>query len=112
MCNCGKPTINGQVGEYRWNNDTPSTYPINPPPLQDGDDLVYDEPGRCGNGRDSHSYHFRVVRKYGMFHLLVRHGGGDRRICLWSEPGIASLEKMGSDERYWMLCLIYSTQDK
>lgn len=81
MCMCGKPTLNGQPG-YSWNGARPGIYPINPPDLREGDELLYDEPGRCG-GLDSHSYHLRVVRaRYGGCVLLVRHGGGDEAVNL------------------------------
>ena len=110
MCCCGRSTINGQSGAYSWDGKTFSTYHPNPPALQDGDVLLYDEPGRCG-GIDSHSHHFRLVNHYGMRYLLVRHGGGDERIYIGgSRPGLASFDKMDSDERYWMLQLIYETQ--
>ncbi len=79
MCCCGQPTINGTPGAYSWDGKTWSTRQPEPPPLQEGDTLLYDEPGRCG-GIDHHSHHFRLVRRqYGGHVVLVRHGGGDER---------------------------------
>ena len=106
MCCCEKPTINGEPN-YRWNNPhaTPSVYPVNPPDLQDGDVLLYDEPGRCG-GLDSHCHHFRVVKHTGAVYLLVRHGGGDERHRFgWGKTTMLDgLAAMDSNQRYWVLC--------
>lgn len=103
MCCCGQPTINGQVG-FRWNDPkaAPGIHPVNPPALQEGDVLTFDEPGRCG-GMDSHSHHFRVVlAKHGTPTLLVRHGGGDERLRV-SRTFYNSLERLDSNQRYWIL---------
>lgn len=106
MCMCERPNINGKHG-YRWNESTlAGVHPVNPPALRPGDEILYDEPGRCG-GLDSHSYHFRVVKRYGRPELLVRHGGGDECIPLGSRPGLAALEWQDSDGRYWLLQMIY-----
>lgn len=110
---CGKPTINGRPG-YRWNGETPgddspaNIHPVNPPALADGDEMLWDEPGRCG-GIDSHSYHFRVVGLHGSWYLLVRHGGGDERIDLGGSRHHSrlGLERLDSDGRYWLLLAIY-----
>jgi uncharacterized protein involved in type VI secretion and phage assembly len=114
MCCCGKPNVNGTPGAYSWDGRTFSTRQPTPPPLQEGDALLYDEPGRCG-GIDAHSHHFRVVAgRYGLGHaLLVRHGGGDERIRLGAAfrlflPSLAALD---SDARYWLLHSLYSAQD-
>ena len=81
MCCCGKPIVNGEFG-YKWQpNDAPGVRESDPPELRDGDELIYDEPGRCG-GLDSHSHHYRVVARTGYFELLVRHGGGEDRVSL------------------------------
>jgi hypothetical protein len=110
MCCCGKPTINGELG-YRWNQPdaAPSVYPVNPPDLQEGDVLLFDEPGRCG-GLDSHSRHFRLVKhECGTVSLLVRHGGGDERIRLYPHRDLPKiLEAIDSTSRYWMLATIHS----
>jgi len=111
MCCCGKPTVNGEPG-YRWNNPDapPSTYPVNPPDLQEGDTLLYDEPGRCG-GLDSHSHHFRVVRHYSSLFLYVRHGGGDERTRLGgvTEHFTNLLAALDSTARYWTLAAMWYT---
>ncbi len=107
MCCCGKPTVNGESG-YKWNQPdaAPSVYPVNPPPLEDGDELLFDEPGRCG-GTDSHAYHYRMVKHCGLY-LLVRHGGGDRRIYLSSNAALVqTLNGLDSAARYWILSAIY-----
>jgi len=110
MCCCGKPTINGQRG-YRWQpNDAPGVYPVNPPAIEDGDELLYDEPGRCG-GTDSHSFHYRVVRRLGRVLLLVRHGGGDEEFPLSGHELPATLAGLDDNARYWLLNTIYHTLD-
>jgi hypothetical protein len=109
MCMCGKPTRNGEPG-YSWNGEPPHIRPVQPPDLKDGDELLYDEPGRCG-GLDSHSHHLRVVK--GRFHyaLLVRHGGGDERIDLGStRMAFDALAALDSDARYWLLLRLYHVQ--
>ena len=45
MCCCGKPVINGEMG-YKWQPEhSPIVRQPAPPALQDGDALLYDEPG-------------------------------------------------------------------
>jgi hypothetical protein len=109
MCCCDKPTVNGELG-YKWNqpNAAPGRYPVNPPPLEEGDTLLFDEPGRCG-GLDSHCHHFRVVKHSSSLYLLVRHGGGDERMRLYCHKGLADmLGSMDSTTRYWILASIHS----
>lgn len=103
MCCCAKPNINGEPG-YSWDGKAVSTRPVAPPDLNEGDILVYDDPGRCG-GMDSHSHHYRVVQNCGI-KLLVRHGGGDESIRL-SLPRGFSFAGMDSNTRYWILNAIY-----
>lgn len=111
MCCCGKPTINGEQG-YRWNNPNgpAGVYPVNPPELENagslgyGDQLLLDLPGRCG-GLDSHSYHYRLVKRVGL-ELLVRHGGGDERLRL-SGPLEKILIELDETSAYWLLNAIY-----
>lgn len=111
MCCCGKPTINGEPG-YSWDGKRFGVRPPNPPELQEGDVLLYDEPGRCGGGTDSHCHHFRLVKNhFGFVYLLVRHGGGDERISLGStRNGLKTLVALDSGERYWMLQMLYHVQ--
>lgn len=48
MCCCDQPNVNGTPG-YKWQpRDKPMTRQVNPPDIQDGDTLLFDEPGRCG----------------------------------------------------------------
>lgn len=110
MCCCEKPIINGQEG-YRWNNPSgpAGVYPVNPPALQDGDVLLLDLPGRCG-GSDSHSHHYRLVNNIGPT-LLVRHGGGDRRVRL-SGPVKNILLAMSETDAYWLLNAIYHANNE
>lgn len=107
MCMCGKPTVNGEVGAYSWDGKSFMTRQPNAPDLVDGDTLIWDEPGRCG-GIDAHSHHFRIVKRYGSYQLLVRHGGGDERHELCFASKAIPLDGMTSDERYWTLHTIYS----
>lgn len=110
MCMCGKPTINGEPG-YSWNGEPSHVRPIQAPDLLGGDELLFDEPGRCG-GLDSHSHHLRVVRRrYGGFTLAVRHGGGDERVNLGStRMAIDGLAALDSNARYWLLLRLYHVQ--
>jgi hypothetical protein len=113
MCCCGKPTINGESG-YSWDGQRFSTRPISPPDLAETDELLYDEPGRCG-GLDCHSHHFRIVKvQYGGHALLVRHGGGDERIGLGviSKLFLPSMAGMDTNARYWLMHMIYSTHSE
>lgn len=105
MCCCGKPVVNGEFG-YKWNNDMPGVYPVNAPELEPDDQLLRDEPGRCG-GSDSHSHHYRLVKApiFGPV-LLVRHGGGQERIKL-SGPITDTLLALDSTALYWTLGAIY-----
>ena len=112
MCCCNQPTINGEFG-YKWQpSDVPSTLKPSPPPLEPRDEVLFDEPGRCG-GVDSHCHHFTVVRQHTVAYLLVQHGGGSRRYRLSCYD--ASLGKvmpiLDSNQRYWVLSSIYRTQD-
>lgn len=110
MCCCGQPTINGQPG-YSWDGKSLSTRPTNPPDLTERQELIYDEPGRCG-GLDCHSHHFRVVKDGWGYSILVRHGGGDETIELGSVGKLLlpSLELLDSNARYWLLHTIHSVE--
>lgn len=101
MCCCGKPVVNGQPG-YKWNyNDNPSVRPVDPPVLNDNEQLLRDEPGRCG-GLDSHSHHYRLAKSSGSLILLVRHGAGDERLHL-SGPLESVFAGLDSTDCYWVL---------
>ena len=104
MCCCSEPNENGQPG-YSWDGKIVSTRPVNPPMLNDGDMLLFDEPGRCG-GMDSHCHHYRLVKSAGGTMLLVQHGGGTERLRV-SLPRGFSLDCMDSNTRYWILNAIY-----
>lgn len=108
MCACGQPTINGQPG-YRWQpTDSPIRRPVDPPATTE--DILYDEPGRCG-GQDSHCHHYRIVgtaRGLQFPTLLVRHGGGDESIRLSNGKAVlAALGMLDSNGRYWLLNALY-----
>lgn len=107
MCMCQKPNVNGRHG-YQWDrrNDI-GTHSVNPPQSQDYDELLADEPGRCGHGIDSHELHFQLVRRGLSNFLLVKHCGGEEEIHLGIRYGVTSLRSMDSDARYWMLQMIY-----
>jgi len=105
MCCCGKPVVNGEPG-YKWNfDDNPSVRPVDPPSLNDNDQLLRDEPGRCG-GLDSHCHHYRLVKSHASLLLLVRHGAGDERLHL-SGPLESVLAQLDSTDCYWALNAIY-----
>jgi hypothetical protein len=109
MCCCGNPTINGQPGAYSWDGKSFTTRQPAPPALAEGDELLCDEPGRCG-GIDAHSHHFRLAKGRHGLAILVRHGGGDERIGLGSAArfGLRALDTPDSDARYWLLHAFYS----
>ncbi len=108
MCCCGKPTINGEPG-YSWDGKSFSTRPVHPPELAEGDELLCDEPGRCG-GLDCHSHHFRLVKNRYGYNILVQHGGGAERISLGviGKYAIPSFDYLDSNQRYWLLHTLYS----
>lgn len=107
MCCCGKPVINGQPG-YKWQpNDAPIVRQPFPPALDEGDELLYDEPGRCG-GLDAHSHHFRVVRHFCSLYLMVQHGGGRERFRMPCALRLLTLDSLDSNARYWLLHTIFS----
>jgi len=110
MCCCGKPTIKGEPG-YSWEGETRFARQVDPPILEDGDKVVFDEPGRCG-GIDAHCHHFTVVKDgYGPQHtLLVKHGAETERIDLawYSSTVVEAFANMSSDVRFWVLFSIYS----
>jgi hypothetical protein len=115
MCCCGKPNVNGTPGAYSWDGKSFSTRQPCPPDLMEGDELLYDEPGRCG-GLDCHSHHFTLVKctRYGTYDVVVRHGGGDERFSLGVTgrllvPSFASLDSNG---RYWLMHTLYSSRNE
>lgn len=105
MCCCGRPTINGEPNAYSWDGKTFMTRQPDPPPLEDGDTLLYDGPGRCG-GIDSHCHHIRVVKdKYGRTFLKIKHGGGVEQFDLGHR--LPMLDNM--PDLYWWLIMVYWT---
>lgn len=109
MCCCGKPTINGEPGAYSWDGKHFMTSPVNPPELSASDELIYDEPGRCG-GLDCHSHHFRLVKRGYYIVVLARHGGGTESVDLGATGKLMlpSLASMDTNARYWLLHTLYS----
>ena len=108
MCCCRMPNVNGQLG-YRWNDPTaaPGVHPMNAPEPDKLDILLHDEPGPAA-GLDSHSHHYRLVRRDGTVLLLVRHGGGDERFRLSCTGSLLdAFAVMDSTARYWMFNAIY-----
>jgi hypothetical protein len=99
-------TITAQPQEKNWGDD-----PRRAPELLEGDQLIYSECGRVLHNTCYRSHYFRLVRKYGgMWILLVRHGGGDERICLnYAKHALESLALLDSDSRYLMLHLLHET---
>lgn len=107
MCCCGTPIINGQMG-YKWQpGDSPSIRQTHPPILQEGEVLLYDEPGRCG-GLDAHCHHYRLVKWYSSIYLLVQHGGGSERIRLSTTQSLLILlDSLDTHTRYWLCHALY-----
>jgi hypothetical protein len=101
--------VNGELG-YKWQpNDTPTIRRPDAPELLEGENLLHDEPGRCG-GLDSHCHHYRVVKWYSSVYLLVRHGGSDESFRLSTTKSLLdSLAALDSTTRYWFLNAIYHT---
>jgi hypothetical protein len=107
MCCCEKPVVNGEMG-YKWQpTDREGVRPISAPAITEGDELLYDEMGRCGE-IDSHCHHYRIVKNCGNIYLLVRNGGGDDRIrlSLYGKQ-VNSFAILNSNDRYWLLNAIY-----
>jgi hypothetical protein len=75
--------------------------------MNEGDELLADEPGRCGHGLDSHSYHFRLVKHHGGFFLLVKHGAGCERMRFGYQFSVDAVLALDSDTRYSLLSDIY-----
>jgi len=83
-------------------------HPPAPPELLEGDVLLADEPGRCGRGIDSHSYHFRLVKdRFNACFLLVKHGGGAERIRFGRLATINAFVMTANQDRYWVLQAAY-----
>jgi hypothetical protein len=108
VCFHDKPTRNDEEGR------------ANPPPAQDGEEILFDECGRCRprvSGKDSltdyHSHHFRIVRGDGPVFLLARHGGGDERVDLGHANATRVVELLAllpdSDVRYLTINMLYVT---
>jgi hypothetical protein len=107
MCCCGQPVINGHYG-YKWQpNDTPSIRQPYPPEIDEGDVLLYDGPGRCG-GLDAHCHHYRVIRRFSSFYLLVQHGGGKEEIRLSTTGHFRDIFlTLDATSIYWLLHTLY-----
>src|ERR1700721_24187 len=112
MCCCGKPTVNGEVGAYSWDGKSHMTRQPSPPALRDGDELIYDEPGRCG-GIDAPSHHFRLVKCYAAYDVLTQHGGGEDRFSLGCVGRllVPSLDALDSNGRFWLMHTLYSARE-
>jgi len=108
VCMCDRPTVNGYPGYRSTYGAPPTVHQPDPPTIRDSDELVYDAPGRCGRGGDSHSHHFRLVRRGGSLFLLVRHGGGNEEIRVPSDVSTC-LEECSPEARYWLMRAMYST---
>ena len=108
MCMCKTPNINGNHG-YSWDGKREHVRQPDPPELQDGDELLCDEPGRCG-GLDSHCHHVRLVKRRGRPFLLVCNGTGDHELMLPRSFELSGvLETLNSNSRYWLLLSFYNT---
>lgn len=117
MCMCEVNNVNGQPG-YSWDGKNIGVRPPAPPTLLDGDEVLYDEPGRCCKtnkeqgirGCDSHCHHFTLVRgAYAGYAILVTHGGGQERLQ-YGGFGLSldNFARLDSDGRYWLMHMIHS----
>lgn len=100
--------------------------PLRAPTLADGDELIYDEPGRvlpAANGdtiragTDCRSHWFRIVRNVGAYALLVHHGAGEERINLGGgyRQQAQFLAPLESDARYrlmWTLLDVHKQAER
>lgn len=112
MCCCGKPTINGEHLAYSWDGKTFITRQVDAPELADGDELLFDEPGRCG-GIDCHAYHFRLVKNLGKLYLLVRHSASDERLDIGRVKQCLGIwQAVSPSDRFWLLQSIHSAARK
>lgn len=85
------------------------------PALEEGEEVVFDEPGRIlppttedGHSTDCRSHYFRVTKpKFAEYRLRVKHGGGEEWWNLdYSDRTVFGLRQMDSDSRYRLLWLI------
>lgn len=119
MCMCKQNHRNGMPGAYSWDGKSFSTRQADPPQNRRDDEvLVYDEPGRCARGLDSHCHHFQIVQDgMGKWSLLARNGSGDHRYPLQrmyagigNGDGIQTMiRQMPDEDRYWFLQWLYNT---
>lgn len=114
MCCCPAPNINGTPNGYSWDGKSILTRKPDAPTVNDSDELIRDEPGRCGNGvGDSHCHHFTLVKQtIGGYALLVRHGGGDERISLGGghrKALINVIASLDSNAAYALMHHVYYT---
>lgn len=99
-------TVKAALSTIQWQPEhPPMVRPVDPPAVEEGDTLLFDEPGRCG-GLDSHCHHYRVVKRSSSHLLLVKHGGGEETIRL-SGPVAIPLLRLDSNARYWLLGAIH-----
>lgn len=100
------------LGEHNYDATTDiQTDSWRGPSVPDGCEVLYDEPGRVLFDVCYRAYHFRVVAKYGLHTLLVRHGGGDESIPLASDF-VRALAMMDSDARFLTLYALMDTAHK
>lgn len=109
MCCCDTPNINGTLG-YKWQpNHEASIRPIDPPAISEYDKLVYDGPGRCGLGTDSHCHHYRIVSTAGgSLRLLYKHGTGQGQLHLSCSTALRLIfAAVDSEAQYWLMNSLY-----
>lgn len=86
------------------------------PVVEVDDEIIFDEPGRVlgrvdsdkpGDGVCCRSHYFRVTKRMGFYHLLVRHGGGSEQWRLdYDKRTIRALAALDSDSRFRLLWVI------
>ena len=85
--------------------------PWRAPALREGEELLFDEPGRILNNVDFSSHYFRVVGGIGPLVLRVKHGAGEQSLVLgYAYRGIKeALAQLDSDGRYSLLYALHQT---
>lgn len=105
--------MNAAAIAHEQRTSTWQTDPNRAPALHEHDELIYDEHGRIvywteerkpGGGVDARSHWFRIVRRYGGYYLLVRHGAGDERIDLGGWGNFRDMfDPLSPDARYSLM---------
>jgi|WetSurMetagenome_2_1015567.scaffolds.fasta_scaffold89234_3 hypothetical protein len=94
-------------------NENYGADPWREPKADEDDTVIFSEHGRVLDKTDYRSHWLMLVSDPYSITLLVKHGGGQERICLgyksiyWKQM-VKSLEPMDRDGRYLMLYALYA----